>query len=69
MIITEKLKTALSKDSTRLPLASELGVSYSTLTRWVLYDNEKLATLKVIAAITKVTGMKQEEMFVETQTA
>ena len=53
----------ISTDKVRLPLCVELGVSYDTLKRWMYYDNEKFATLKVIAAINKVTGLTQDEIF------
>lgn len=63
MNISEKLKGKLDSRTARLHLAAECGVGYSTLTRWLLYDNEKFATLKNIAAIEKITGLKQEEIF------
>lgn len=63
MKLSKKLEALLSSDNVRLPLATEMKISYSTFNRWYYNDQEKFATLKNIAAIEKITGLKQEEMF------
>lgn len=49
---------------TQQELALELEVHFVTIRRWCdKEDWEKFATLKVIAAITKITGLTQDEIF------
>lgn len=68
MRLSDKLRKCLSSDTVRLPLAIELGISYNTLYRWLYQDQEKFATLKNIEAITRVTGLTQDEMFEKEET-
>lgn len=63
MKISEKFRTAIKSEETKMLLALEIGIAYGSLQRWLIYDNEKLATLRNIAAITKVTGLVEEDIF------
>lgn len=63
MKISEKFRTAIKSEETKMLLALEIGIAYGSLQRWLIYDNEKLATLRNIAAITKVTGLVEGDIF------
>lgn len=64
MTITKKFRESIKNDQIKMELAKEIGVSYGSLTRWIYYDNDKFERLSIIAAITKVTGLTQDEIFV-----
>ena len=63
MKLSEKLAKALMDDKTRMLFAIEVGVSYATIRRWIYEDHSKFATLKNIAALEKITALRQDEMF------
>lgn len=65
MKITKKFRQAIKSGQLKMRLCLELGITQDSLYRWLLYDNEKFAHLKVIKAVTKLTGLTQEEMFEE----
>jgi hypothetical protein len=46
-----------------MKMALDLEKAYSTVDRWVRYENDKLATLKTIEAIKQHTGLTQDEIF------
>ncbi len=69
MILSCKFKEALKEEPARLKLALELNVSYQTIYRWYKEDPERFATLKVIAAVEKVIGLRADELFEEEQVA
>lgn len=65
MKVSQLFREKLKGTSVKADLAKEIGVAYSTIVRWYYSQNEKFANLKVIEAIKKVTGLKQEEIFEE----
>ena len=69
MALSKILREKLTSDSVKMPLALEMGVAYSTLVRWMLDDQKRFETLDNIAAIEKITGLKQEEMFDNSENA
>ena len=63
MKVSKKFLESLKPDRIKSLLTLELDISRSTLNRWIQVENEKFAHLKVIEAITKITGLTQEEIF------
>lgn len=63
MTLTKAFRAAIKDDKVKMNLALEIGVTYITLQRWLTKDNEKFATLKNIAAIQKITGLRQKQIF------
>ncbi|WP_018676406.1 hypothetical protein [Riemerella columbina] len=63
MKVSQLLREKLRPDKVKSNLCLELGVSRSTLDRWLARENEKIANLIVIKAITKLTGLTQEQIF------
>lgn len=63
MTISHEFKEAIKEDSVKCRLAPEIGISYSSLIRWITKDNSKFATLPVLAAIERITGLKQDQVF------
>ncbi len=68
MILTDKLKTNIKGSKFKTRLAFELDVDRDTIYKWLKRDSKELRNLKFINAVTKLTGLTQEEMFVEEET-
>jgi hypothetical protein len=62
MTLSKKAKAKIT-DAVKMKMALDLQKAYSTVDRWVRYENDKLATLKTIEAIKQHTGLTQDEIF------
>lgn len=63
MILTKQAKEILAVEQNKIHLCHLLNVSYATMHRWLRDDCEKLTMLRVINAMSEVTGLTEEELF------
>ena len=62
MTLSKLLREKLDAN-TRYRLALELGIGVSTIDRWYYNNNDKFGHIKIINAITRITGVKLKDMF------
>ncbi|MCC9071236.1 hypothetical protein LNQ49_06465 [Flavobacterium sp. F-65] len=63
MELTKVAKEKLGTDEVKMQIALELGKSYLTMRRWINKNHDNLTKTKSIEAITKFTGLKENEIF------
>ncbi|MEA9414367.1 MULTISPECIES: hypothetical protein [unclassified Flavobacterium] len=63
MELTKTAKEKLGTDEVKMQIALALGKSYLTMRRWINTNHDNLTKTKSIEAITKFTGLKENEIF------
>lgn len=63
MELTNISKKNLASQEVRMKIAIDVKTSLSTISRWIRNEDERLTQLNVIKAISKHTGLSQEEIF------
>ncbi len=65
MKLSQEFRKRIAPDLKKSELCIELGISRSTLNRWLGKEQEKFRHLDVIKGVEKILGIGQEEMFEE----
>jgi hypothetical protein len=63
MELTTIAKEKLGTDEVKMKIALELGKSYLTMRRWIIKGHDNMTKKKTIQAITKHTGLTEDEIF------
>ena len=63
MELTTKFKETVKPERVRMQIALEAGETFSTLTRWVNTKSELLTQKRILKAIEKITGLKENQIF------
>ena len=66
MELSTAVKEKLISGETKMRIALDLGISYISLSNWLRANHSNLTKLETIAAISRHTGIAQEDLFKNT---